>query len=70
MFFWSLFKVFCFFKFKYVFGSSFKKDKCYEVIRLLMKLMDGGSYCVVNFKFIVVVVELSGGGIFFVLLFE
>lgn len=68
--FWGLFKVFCLLKFKYVFGNFYKKDRCYEVIRLLIKFMEGGSFCVVNFKFLVVVVEFSGGGIFLVFLLE
>ena len=57
-------------KFKHVFGNPFKKDKCYEAIRLSTKSTDGGSHCAVNPKFIAVVVESSGGGTFLVLPLE
>lgn len=57
-------------KFKHVFGNPYKKDKCYEAIRLSTKSTDGGSHCAVNPKFIAVVVESSGGGQFLVLPLE
>lgn len=57
-------------KFKHVFGNPYKKEKCYEAIRLSTKSTDGGSHCAVNPKFIAIVVESSGGGTFLVLPLE
>ncbi|XP_020616213.1 coronin-1B-like [Orbicella faveolata] len=57
-------------KFKHVFGNPYKKDRCYEAIRLSTKLTEGGSLCAVNPKFLAVVVESSGGGTFLVLPLE
>jgi len=57
-------------KFKHVFGNPYKKDRCYEAIRLSTKSTEGGSLCAVNPKFLAVVVESSGGGTFLVLPLE
>lgn len=53
-------------KYRHVFGSSFKKDQCYEGIRVSRNNWDG-AFCAVNGKFIAVITESSGGGSFIVL---
>lgn len=57
-------------KFKHVFGNPYKKERCYEAIRLSTNSTEGGSLCAVNPKFLAVVVESSGGGTFLVLPLE
>lgn len=54
-------------KFKHVFGNPYKKEKCYEAIRLSTHTSEGGNLCAVNPKFLAVAVESSGGGTFLVL---
>lgn len=54
-------------KFKHVFGNPYKKEKCYEAIRLSTHMTEGGNLCAVNPKFLAVAVESSGGGTFLVL---
>ena len=54
-------------KFKHVFGNPYKKEKCYEAIRLSSHSTEGGNLCAVNPKFLAVAVESSGGGTFLVL---
>lgn len=54
-------------KFKHVFGNPFKKEKCYEAIRLSTHSTEGGNLCAVNPKFLAVALESSGGGTFLVL---
>jgi hypothetical protein len=45
-------------KFRHVFGSSAKKEKCFENIRITRNAHDG-NYCAVNPKFLAVVVEVE-----------
>ena len=52
-------------KFRHVFGSPAKKEKCYENIRLTRTAHDS-NICAVNPKFLAVVVEVGGGGSFHV----
>lgn len=52
-------------KFRHVFGSPFKKQKCYENIRITRNAHDS-NFCAVNPKFLAVVVEVGGGGSFIV----
>lgn len=54
-------------KFKHVFGNPYKKERCYEAIRLSTHSTEGGNLCAVNPKFLAVAVESSGGGTFLVL---
>ncbi|KAJ7393880.1 hypothetical protein OS493_003547 [Desmophyllum pertusum] len=57
-------------KFKHVFGNPYKKERCYEAIRLSSNSTEGGNLCAVNPKFLAVVVQSSGGGTFLVLPLE
>ena len=53
-------------KFRHVFGTPAKKEKCYDNIKLSRTTHDS-SICAVNPKFLAVVVEVGGGGTFLVL---
>jgi coronin-2 len=56
-------------KFRHVFGSPAKKDKCYQCVKITRETHDS-SFCAVNPKFIAIVTECSGGGSFLVLPIE
>jgi coronin-2 len=45
-------------KFRHVFGSPAKKEKCFENVRITRNAHEG-NYCAVNPKFLGVVVEVS-----------
>jgi hypothetical protein len=49
-------------KFRHVFGSPAKKEKCFENVRITRNAHEG-NYCAVNPKFLGVVVEVSLTGI-------
>ncbi|XP_071443505.1 coronin-1A-like isoform X1 [Hetaerina americana] len=53
-------------KFRHVFGSPAKKDKCYENIKITKNAHDS-HFCAVNPKFVAIVTEVAGGGAFLVL---
>jgi hypothetical protein len=53
-------------KFRHIFGSPAKKEQCYEAIRITKDAHDS-SFCAVNPKFIAIVLESAGGGVFVVL---
>ena len=53
-------------KYRHVYGSVAKKERCYEGIRFIQSAHDG-SFCAVNPQFLAVVVESAGGGAFVVL---
>lgn len=52
-------------KFRHVFGTPNKKDKCYDNIRV-SKGPNESNMCAVNGKFVAVVLESQGGGAFLV----
>lgn len=52
-------------KFRHVFGTAFKRDKCYDNIRITKSPHDT-NMCSVNGKFVAVVLEAQGGGAFLV----
>ena len=52
-------------KYRHVFGTAFKRDKCYDNIRI-SKAPHDTNMCSVNGKFIAVVLEAQGGGAFMV----
>ena len=52
-------------KFRHVFGTPFKRDKCYDGVRITKSPHDS-SMCAVNGKFLAVVLESQGGGAFLV----
>ena len=52
-------------KFRHVFGTPYKKENCYDSIKIT-KSPHESSMCSVNKKFIAVVLEGSGGGSFMV----
>lgn len=56
-------------KFCYVFGKFFKKDDGYDNIWVIKNSWDF-FFCFVNLKYIVIIIELVGGGLFFVLLIK
>nr|XP_055188943.1 coronin-6 isoform X2 [Nyctereutes procyonoides] len=53
-------------KFRHVFGQAAKADQSYEDIRVSKVTWDS-SFCVVNPKFLAIIVEAGGGGAFIVL---
>lgn len=53
-------------KFRHVFGRVGRKEECYEGLKTV-KISQDGNVCAVNAKFIAVVVESAGGGVFTVL---
>ena len=53
-------------KFRHVFGSVYKKEHCYECIKITKNAHDS-NFCAVNPRFLAVVVESAGGGSFVVL---
>ena len=53
-------------KYRHVYGSAFKKDQCYDSIRVSRNNWDG-AFCAVNPKFIAIITEAAGGGAFLVL---
>lgn len=57
------------FYFWYVFGSVVKKDKCFDGFICLKNFVEF-VYCVVNFKFFVIIIVFVGGGVFFVLWYD
>jgi coronin-2 len=56
-------------KFKHVYGSPAKKEKCYDNISITKNAHDS-QFCAVNPKFIAIVTESSGGGCFIVMCIE
>jgi coronin-2 len=53
-------------KFRHVYGSPAKRQKCYENVKITKSTHDS-NLCAINPKFIAVVVEVGGGGSFIVL---
>lgn len=52
-----------------MFGKFFKKDDGYDNIWVIKNSWDF-FFCFVNLKYIVIIIELVGGGLFFVLLIK
>jgi len=50
-------------KFRHVYGNPYKKEECFDNIRITRNAWDS-QYCAVNEKFVAVVVEAGGGGAF------
>ena len=50
-------------KFRHVFGTPYKKEKCYDNIKIT-KHPSESNMCAVNDKFVAVVLESQGGGSF------
>ena len=53
-------------KFRHVFGQAFKREQCYDNIRITKNSWDS-NFCAVNTKFLAIVIEAAGGGAFLVL---
>ncbi|KPM06481.1 coronin-like protein 3 [Sarcoptes scabiei] len=53
-------------KFRHVFGQAFKRENCYDNIRISKNSWDS-NFCAVNPKFVAIVIEAAGGGAFLVL---
>ena len=53
-------------KFRNVFGTAWKREQCYDNIRVSKYSWDS-TFCSVNPKFIAVITESAGGGAFIVL---
>ncbi|XP_022254244.1 coronin-2B-like [Limulus polyphemus] len=56
-------------KFRHLYGSPSRKEKCYECIRISTNAHDG-NLCAVNPKFIAIITESTGGGSFLILPLE
>ncbi|XP_074595101.1 protein coronin [Brevipalpus obovatus] len=50
-------------KFRHVYGQALKREQCYDNIRITKNSWDS-TFCVVNPKFIAIVIEAAGGGAF------
>ncbi|KAL4707911.1 hypothetical protein ACJJTC_013702, partial [Scirpophaga incertulas] len=53
-------------KFRHVYGVPFKKERCYDNIKITRNAHDS-NFCAVNPKFVAIVTEVAGGGAFLVL---
>lgn len=53
-------------KFRHVFGQPFKRDQCYDNIRITKSTWDS-TFCAVNPKYVAIITEAAGGGLFLVL---
>ncbi|XP_054280556.1 coronin-2B-like isoform X2 [Macrosteles quadrilineatus] len=53
-------------KFRHVYGSAAKRERCYDNIKITKNAHDS-HFCAVNPKFVAVVTEVAGGGAFLVL---
>lgn len=53
-------------KFRHVYGVSFKRERCYDNIKITRNAHDS-NFCAVNPKFVAIVTEVAGGGAFLVL---
>jgi len=53
-------------KFRHVFGTPYKREKCYDNIKVT-RHPNESNMCSVNSKFVAVVLEQQGGGSFQVL---
>ena len=53
-------------KFRHVFGSAAKKDKCYEGFAVSRNAVES-PFCAVNPKFVAIILASAGGGAFLVL---
>ena len=56
-------------KFRHVFGTASKQERCYDGLRVTTNANDS-QFCAVNTKFVAVVCEAGGGGAFAVLPLE
>lgn len=56
-------------KFRHVFGTPYKKERCYDNIRITKAPWES-NMCDVNIKFLAVVLESQGGGAFLVVPLE
>jgi len=52
-------------KYRHIYGSPAKKEQCYEGMRITKDAHDS-SFCAVNPKFLAIVLESAGGGVFLV----
>ena len=52
-------------KYRHIYGCPAKKEQCYEAMRITKDAHDS-SFCAVNPKFLAVVLESAGGGVFLV----
>ncbi|XP_046683817.1 coronin-2B-like isoform X2 [Homalodisca vitripennis] len=53
-------------KFRHVFGSPAKRERCYDNVKITKNAHDS-HFCAVNPKFVAIVTEVAGGGAFLVL---
>lgn len=53
-------------KFRHVYGVPFKRERCYDNIKITRNAHDS-NFCAVNPKFVAIVTEVAGGGAFLVL---
>ncbi|GBP19644.1 Coronin-2B [Eumeta japonica] len=53
-------------KFRHVYGVPFKRERCYDNVKITRNAHDS-NFCAVNPKFVAIVTEVAGGGAFLVL---
>ncbi|XP_043234251.1 coronin-2B-like isoform X5 [Amphibalanus amphitrite] len=56
-------------KFRHIFGSPARRDRCYDSLKITRNAHDG-NFCAANPKFVAVVTEVAGGGAFVVIPLE
>ena len=56
-------------KFRHIFGSPARRDRCYDNLKITRNAHDG-NFCAANPKFVAVVTEVAGGGAFIVIPLE
>ena len=54
-------------RYRHVYGSAGSRDQCYEGVRASTGSAHDTSLCAVNRRYIAMIVESSGGGVFVVL---
>jgi len=54
-------------RFRHVYGSAASRDQCYDGVRVSTGSGNDTSLCAVNRRFIAIIVQSSGGGVFVVL---
>jgi coronin-1B/1C/6 len=52
-------------KYRHVYGTAYKREQCYDNIRVSKSSWDS-TFCTVNVKFVAIIVESGGGGAFIV----
>ena len=54
-------------RFRHVYGSPASRDQCYDDVRVSTGSGQDASLCAVNRRFVAIIVDSSGGGVFIVI---